>query len=308
MDFMLHIMNTMKLSKKTCLYILMFFVLSNTANSADRVLLTIAPKAIYQGSVACVTLKGADISSAILEQNRQRPAMFYHDNGTGALRSIIGIDLEEEQGEKTMAVTVTLAHGEKQNRTLTYTVLKKKFPTQQLTLPESQVTPNPENEARIEREHEAVKKILGGSVQEKLWDKSFMQPIPGEPVTVFGMRRFMNGLPKNPHTGIDMKAPAGMPVAASADGIVVFTGEHFFSGNSVFIDHGAGICTMYFHLASIAVQAGQRVKQGDTIGAVGSTGRSTGPHLHWGVRINNQRIDPLALVSLFKKQQVKDTP
>jgi len=114
-------------------------------------------------------------------------------------------------------------------------------------------------------------------------------------------------VPKNHHTGIDIKAPAGTPIAASSDGRVLYTGRFSLSGNSIFIDHGTGICTMYFHLASIEVQSGQKVKKGDAIGTVGSTGRSTGPHLHWGVRVNNQRVDPLALVALFKKP-VKDIP
>ena len=111
----------------------------------------------------------------------------------------------------------------------------------------------------------------------------------------FGARRFINGAPKNHHTGIDIKAPAGTPIAAPSDGRVLYTGRFSLSGNSVFIDHGTGICSMYFHLASFAVHSGQKVKRGDIIGTVGSTGRSTGPHLHWGVRINNKRVDPLAL-------------
>ena len=112
----------------------------------------------------------------------------------------------------------------------------------------------------------------------------------------FGARRFFNGEPRSPHTGADYHAAAGTPVHAAADGVVALAANHFFSGNSVFLDHGDGLITMYFHLSEIDVEEGQRVERGQVIGKVGSTGRATGPHLHFGIRWRGERIDPTMLL------------
>ncbi|MGD2116545.1 MAG: M23 family metallopeptidase [Acidobacteriota bacterium] len=113
----------------------------------------------------------------------------------------------------------------------------------------------------------------------------------------FGARRFFNGEPRSPHTGADYKARAGAPVRAAAAGVVALADHHFFAGKSVFLDHGDGLITMYFHLSEIAVEAGARVERGQRIGAVGSTGRSTAPHLHFGVRWRGERVDPAMLLA-----------
>ena len=114
----------------------------------------------------------------------------------------------------------------------------------------------------------------------------------------FGSRRIINGEPRSPHTGADFAASSGTPVMAAADGTVGLAEEHFFSGNSVFIDHGDGLVTMYFHLKELFVEQGQRVTRGAVIGSVGSTGRSTGPHLHFGARWRGARVDPAVLLEL----------
>ena len=108
----------------------------------------------------------------------------------------------------------------------------------------------------------------------------------------------MNNQPKNPHSGIDLKAKLSEPIKSINKGIVVFTGNHFFSGKSVYVDHGLGIISMYFHLSEIKVTKGDPVNKGDIVGLAGSTGRSTGPHLHWGIRVNNIKVDPQSLIDL----------
>lgn len=156
---------------------------------------------------------------------------------------------------------------------------------------------SPENEARVERELKMTSTIWPRETA-RVWDGGFLNPREGEIVTKFGLRRIINKIPKSPHSGVDVSAEEGDEVRAPNNGVVVVTDSLFYSGNSIFLDHGQGIFTMFFHLFKILVVPGQQVKKGDVIGLVGSTGRSTGAHLHWGVRIQGARVDPLELIHL----------
>ncbi len=134
-----------------------------------------------------------------------------------------------------------------------------------------------------------------------LWNGPFLRPISGKVMTPFGPRSIINNQPRAPHSGVDLKAKKGTPVRATNDGRVALASDYFFSGRSVVIDHGGGIQSMYFHLERILVQQDEMVTKGHIIGLVGSSGRATGPHLHWGIRINGARVDPLRLLSVSKR-------
>ena len=168
----------------------------------------------------------------------------------------------------------------------------KNYPEQRLTIKDKRkVEPNPDDLARIAREQattDAIKRSFSeGSVQ-----TDFALPANGPLSSRFGLRRIFNGQPRNPHAGLDVAVATGAPVKAPADGKVVNTGDYFFNGNTVFIDHGQGLITAYMHLSRIDVRPGQPVKKGEILGAVGATGRVTGPHLHWAVILNNTPVDP----------------
>lgn len=157
---------------------------------------------------------------------------------------------------------------------------------------QSRVDPSPENLARVQRENALIGKLWGRQGKPR-----FSLPL-GAPLEKmpaggrFGAKRIINGEPRSPHTGADYAVPRGTPVLAVEDGVVALAGEFFFSGNAVFLDHGNGLISMYFHLHEVFVEQGDEVSRGRRIGTVGSTGRSTGPHLHFGIRWQGERVDP----------------
>lgn len=207
-------------------------------------------------------------------------------------KAIIGIDLFSEPGAYELDIT---AGGLAVKRSVA--VSKKEYPIQRLTLPRGMVELSPENEARVERDRKKTA-ALWPIQTDRGWSGDFVNPREGEIVTGFGVRRFMNGVPKNPHTGVDVAADEGDEVRAPNGGTVALVDDMFYSGNSIVVDHGQGIYTMFFHLSKILVTPGQAVKKGEVIGLVGSMGRATGPHLHWGVRVQGARVDPLELLRL----------
>ena len=168
----------------------------------------------------------------------------------------------------------------------------KNYPEQRLTIKNKrQVDPDPDDLARIERE-QAVTAEVKQRCSAPAPQTDFVLPASGPLSSRFGLRRFFNGQPRNPHAGLDVAVGSGAPVKAPAAGVVANTGDYFFNGNTVFVDHGQGLITAYMHLSRIDVRAGQTVKQGEVLGAVGATGRVTGPHLHWAVILNNTPVDP----------------
>jgi murein DD-endopeptidase MepM/ murein hydrolase activator NlpD len=258
------------------------------------------PRKIHQGDVVLVKVFPSSSFQEIRGLWRGKRLIFRRDETGGAFQSLLGIDLDQPPGEEVLQLTLTDGAGAGLRRDVRFQVLEKAFPIQRLTLPSRMVTLSPEDLARVKREGAVVMALFDAPLREGLWGRGFILPVEGALLSPFGVRRVINNEPRSPHTGVDLKASAGEPVHASNDGIVVFTGDHFFSGKSVFLDHGMGIVTMYFHLSCIEVKEGQRVARGQVIGKVGSSGRATGPHLHWGVRIQGSRVDPLSLVGLYQ--------
>jgi murein DD-endopeptidase MepM/ murein hydrolase activator NlpD len=175
------------------------------------------------------------------------------------------------------------------------TVSDYPYPTQRLSVPQKMVDPPEDQLDRIRRENRRVRGLwyLGGPPAYQLPLHPPLDPLPN--ARSFGSRRVFNGQPGNPHSGADFSADTGTPVLAAAGGVVTIAEDHYFAGNSVFIDHGDDLITMYFHLDRIDVEEGQTVLRGEAIGTVGATGRVTGPHLHFGIRWHGARVDPSVL-------------
>lgn len=189
----------------------------------------------------------------------------------------------------------------KSRKAINLNVCEKKFPVKKYYFPKELVELNPEDLRRAEEEKKKLDKIWQTIRKESYFDGSFSIPVTGAINFNFGERRFMNEEERSPHTGIDIHTEEGTPVMASGRGIAVFVGNTFFGGNSVVLDHGAGIYTMYFHLKEILIKEGEMVERGRIIGRVGKTGRATGPHLHWGLRVAGRRADPISFLELLKK-------
>lgn len=220
----------------------------------------------------------------------EQPLAVVRDNGRWF--ALFGIPLDTLPGEMEISVksgsTVTLRQ---------VTVGIKNYPEQRLTIKDKRkVEPNPDDLARIAKEKEtteAVKRNFAANMPET----DFLLPATGPLSSRFGLRRIFNGLPRNPHAGLDVAVGSGAPIKAPADGVVANTGDYFFNGNTVFIDHGQGLISAYMHMSRIDVRYGQPVKKGEILGAVGATGRVTGPHLHWAVILNNTPVDPELLLA-----------
>ena len=201
-------------------------------------------------------------------------------------------DLDAKAGS---AIVWRQRGGRREEATVTLTAYP--YPTQRLTVDERKVHPRKEDLARIERESAAVAKLwqIAGPARFTLPLATPLAKLPtgGR----FGARRIFNGEARSPHSGADYAAPVGTPVLAPADGTVVLAADHFFSGKSVFLHHGGGLFSMSFHLSAIEVKTGDEVRRGQRIGAVGATGRVTGPHLHFGLRWHGARVDPSQLLA-----------
>jgi hypothetical protein len=201
--------------------------------------------------------------------------------------AVVGIPLAAPLG--TRQVTVRGATGRQE---IDFTVGDKHYASQSLKVAPRQVDLSPADLARVTREREALDRALDHWSDAPPDALRWAQPVPGVRSSSFGMRRIFNGQSRSPHSGMDIAAPTGTPVLAPVAGTVLLTAEYFFTGNTVLIDHGRGLISMYCHLSAIDVQPGQRIAAGARIGAVGMTGRATGPHLHWALSLNRAWVDP----------------
>lgn len=260
-----------------------------------------------QGQVLVVKVKGEEQATELKGTFLKRTIPFFREFRPGepsGYIGLLGIDMQDEPG--TYELTVEVKQGE-QAKQLSFNVLvaKEKFAVEHLTLPKDKVDLDEKAAARWKAEQEQVKQALAENSRLKLWRSNFVEPVSGKRTGIFGSVRIMNGQPRNPHNGEDIGAPLGADVAATNDGIVRITVDHIFSGKGIFVDHGLGFYTMYFHLSDVLVKDGDLITAGQIIGKVGATGRATGPHLHWGVKLNGARVNPYSLLDLpFKNGSI----
>ena len=230
-----------------------------------------------------------DIAGFVVDEDASDPRQW---------RVLIGIDLDVAPGRHAVVVTATSSAGPVES-TYQLVVLPKKFPTRRLTVDEAFVNPPSSAAPRIAAEVKEQQAIWEASARSRLWSAPFVRPVAEAANSAFGTRSVFNGQPRSAHGGADFQSPAGTPVKAPNAGRVALAKNLYFSGNTVIIDHGLGVFSFLAHLSRIDVAAGHSVVPGEIVGLVGATGRVTGPHLHWTVRVSGARVDPLALLALL---------
>ncbi|MFO7707619.1 MAG: M23 family metallopeptidase [Desulfobacterales bacterium] len=229
----------------------------------------------------------------------QRLFLFAHPTkGVGFFIGLAAVPLTAPPGAGSLTVA-WVEDGQKHSRSVPFRIAAGAYGEEHLKVDPRHVRPSAADLERIRRDQEKLKRVYASGSPSRLWENGFGLPVPGEVNGPFGTRRVFNGELRSQHSGVDFRAQTGDPVHVSGAGVVKLAEELFYSGNAVIVDHGAGVFTSYSHLSRILVKAGQRVERGQVVGLIGATGRATGPHLHWGVKVNSVNVNPLSFQELM---------
>ncbi|MFI5346634.1 MAG: M23 family metallopeptidase [Elusimicrobiota bacterium] len=271
-------------------------LLAPRASAAPTV--AVQSRAVQRGEILLVVVEGENRKKPPTAEFRGRALTFFPAASTGTWLAFAGLDLDASTGPAVLKAVLTDGAGRAVRKTETLTVEAGRFPIEELKVAQKFVTPAKTDAERAEGESVKLHRLFTHGEEKRLFEGSFVPPIPGASTARFGERRVFNGQPRAPHSGMDLKAKLGVPVRAPAAGRVVLAGSLYFSGNTVVLDHGLGLTTLYAHLSKMSVKSGDLVKKGQLLGKVGATGRVTGPHLHWALKLGEARIDPYSLAAL----------
>jgi len=266
----------------------------------DSIYLKLTATSALQGSLVQVQVSSAKaLPSDLSAQWDAKPSPVWREEGSSkTLHGMIGVDLEKPPARYEYTISWKDSAGQEKSCAAALLVRAAKFPTEHLKVEKQFVQPDPEQQKRAEDDSKKMRAIYDTITPQPLWKGPFRMPLK-EAVTGgnFGRRRVLNGIARSPHAGVDFPAPTGTPVYAPQAGKVVLAEDLYYSGNTVVIDHGFGIYTLYAHLSQFVAHAGDTVEAGTEIGKVGATGRVTGPHLHWGLTVDHARVNALQIVN-----------
>lgn len=263
-------------------------------------MLLLFPLSCFAGTLPQqLAVPGGIVHLPLLEATNPAPVAYFQKKRLMVVEdgswwvAVIGIPLEAKLGRHKIQTKIAGKAME-----LPFDIKNKEYPAQYLTIQNKRmVNPNPDDLKKIESDRVKIMKALNTWTELRILDLNFIPPVEGRLSSRFGLKRFFNKQPRNPHSGLDIAAPTGTPIKAPAAAKVIDTGNYYYNGNTVFLDHGQGLITGYFHMNKINVAPGQIVKKGDSLGTVGSTGRVTGPHLHWNVYLNGTKVDPALFIA-----------
>lgn len=279
-------------------WLYLLFLLLPAQAPAD--VLTLEPPVVDTGGVALLRWHGEPPSEAVARFNGR---LYNLRSAPQGILALLGTDLELTPGNYPVEVTVVDSRCKAESFHLRLEVRQAVRAEERLTLPPAKVTPtDPAVLKRIGEERALLADLFSRQLTPPLWE-SFAHPVADPVGSPFGLRRILNGQPKSPHAGVDFRSAAGTPVRAAARGTVAFAGDLFYTGQTVILDHGEGLFSLYAHLQTINCSRGQLLDAGTVLGRVGSTGRSSGPHLHWGVKLRGDRVDPLVLTELLGREK-----
>lgn len=265
-----------------------------SAATPPALTVTTRARAVQPGELVLFTIVAAQPVSQVTVRAFGRDWPAYEDGSARRWRAPVGIDLDTRPA----TYHAEIAAGE--DRTSYPLVVRARaFRTRHLTVNPDLVNPPPEALARIDAEARELNDLWTHGEPQRLWSGPFVRPVPDEANSAFGTRSVYNGEARSPHSGADFLSPEGRPVKAPNAGRIVLAGARYFTGNTVIVDHGLGLFSLFAHLSEMDVKAGDTVAAGDLVGKVGATGRVTGPHLHWTVRVNGARVDPLSLLAVL---------
>jgi murein DD-endopeptidase MepM/ murein hydrolase activator NlpD len=249
-----------------------------------------------QGDVQRVVVEGAGAGAKVSALAFGLP-VHLGLTAKGDWEGLVGVDLAQKPGKYQLVVTVTQLDGSPLTAQTTVAVAARRFPTRRLKVSPRFVEPGPEDAARIAADAKRLAEVFA-SLSSRQWQGAFRPPVSGPSTSNFGSRSVFNGQPRAPHAGVDYAGDVGTPIVAPNAGRVVLAEGLFLTGNTVVVDHGLGLYSLFAHLSQIDVKVGSDLGTGFPVGLVGKTGRVTGPHLHWSVRLGAARVDPTALLLL----------
>ena len=281
------------------------------ANQRDPAGLTIQVSAgaasFRPGTVGLITVTPSRTLTSLSGTAFSRRIDFFPAGDGRRWRAVVGIPLETKPGAYTLTLQGGADDGATAGARLTLRVVPAQYETRRLTVAESFVNPPDSAGERIAREAKVLADTFARTTSERFWSGPFSVPVDGRATSSFGRLTVLNGQPRGRHQGADFRAAVGTPVRAPNAGAVVVAEDYYFSGNTVILDHGGGLYSLFAHLSRIEVTVGARVARGDLLGDAGATGRVTGPHLHWAVRLRNDTVDPLSLVAATAKIEAEPT-
>jgi len=274
----------MRLVENVLVFTAVAITTAGTASAAGKSSLALPQASLVPGGVFISPVEGPESEAPVVTFDGKRALVVKSKDHWVA---VVGLPLDTKPGTGSIAVK-----GEAADVPVSFDVVDKQYAVQSLKVAPSKVDLAPKDVERSEKESERIRTALATYSPDPPATLRLLQPVPGVRSSSYGLRRVFNGESRNPHSGMDIAAATGTPIKTAAEGRVLDTGNFFFTGNTVIVDHGQGFITMYCHLSKIGVKTGEHLSRGQVLGLVGATGRVTGPHLHWSVALNQTFVDP----------------